>query len=72
MNYKHECYGLEKLLLADDDFLLYLFGGDNVEALRTDLKLRYEAGDRLITTQNCPDFSPVRGCPGHNSECVDE
>jgi hypothetical protein len=27
MNYRHECYGLEKLLLADDDFLLYLLVG---------------------------------------------
>lgn len=27
MDYKHECYDLEKLLLADDEFLLYLLGG---------------------------------------------
>ena len=27
MDYKHECYDLEKLLLADDEFLLYLFWG---------------------------------------------
>ncbi len=26
MDYKHECYDLEKLLLADDEFLLYLLG----------------------------------------------
>jgi hypothetical protein len=28
MDYKHECYDLEKLLLADDEFLLYLLGGE--------------------------------------------
>ena len=50
MDYKHECYDLEKLLLADDEFLLYLFGGDNSEALRRDLQMRYNAGERLITT----------------------
>jgi hypothetical protein len=72
MNYKHECYDLEKLLLADDGFLLYLLGSDNAEALRMDLQKRYEAGERLITTQECPDFSPVRGCPGHDGEAVDE
>ncbi len=26
MDYKHECYDLEKLLLADDELLLYLRG----------------------------------------------
>ncbi len=26
MDYKHECYDLEKLLLADDELLLYLLG----------------------------------------------
>ncbi|ATR02213.1 hypothetical protein NUKP32_56230 [Klebsiella variicola] len=72
MDYKHECYDLEKLLLADDEFLLYLFGGDNSEALRRDLQMRYNAGERLITTHECPDFSPIRGCPGHDCETIDE
>lgn len=72
MHYKHECYDLEKLLLADDEFLLYLLGGDSSEGLRSDLQKRYEAGDRLITTQECPNFSPIRGCPGHYCETVDE
>ena len=64
MDYKHECYDLEKLLLADDEFLLYLLGGENAEALRSDLQIRFNAGERLITTQECPEFSPVKGCPG--------
>lgn len=68
MNYKHECYDLEKLLLADDEFLLYLLGGDNAVTARADLQKRYDAGQRLITTDHCPNFSPTRGCPGHNSE----
>ncbi|WP_259274630.1 hypothetical protein [Klebsiella pneumoniae] len=62
MDYKHECYDLEKLLLADDEFLLYLLGGENAEALRSDLQIRFNAGERLITTQECPEFSPVKGC----------
>ena len=61
MDYKHECYDLEKLLLADDEFLLYLLGGENAEALRSDLQIRFNAGERLITTQECPEFSPVKG-----------
>ncbi|HDE2766614.1 TPA: hypothetical protein PCH14_004973 [Klebsiella pneumoniae] len=56
MDYKHECYDLEKLLLADDEFLLYLLGGENAEALRSDLQIRFNAGERLITTQECPEF----------------
>ncbi len=63
MDYKHECYDPpEKLLLADDEFLLYLLG-ENAEALRSDLQIRFNAGERLITTQECPEFSPVKGCP---------
>lgn len=72
MDYKHECYDLEKLLLADDEFLLYLLGGENAEALRSDLQIRFNAGERLITTQGCPEFSPVKGCPGHDCETIDE
>ena len=72
MDYKHECYDLEKLLLADDEFLLYLLGGENAEALRSDLQIRFNAGERLITTQECPEFSPVTGCPGHDCETIDE
>ncbi len=68
MDYKHECYDLEKLLLADDEFLLYLLGGENAEALRSDLQIRFNAGERLITTQECPEFSPVKGCPGHDCD----
>ncbi len=33
MDYKHECYDLEKLLLADDEFLLYLLGGGRMQKL---------------------------------------
>ncbi|KAA5791631.1 hypothetical protein F3G52_20785 [Klebsiella pneumoniae] len=72
MDYKHECYDLEKLLLADDEFLLYLLGGENAEALRSDLQIRFNAGERLITTQECPEFSHVKGCPGHDCETIDE
>ncbi|EMO2448615.1 hypothetical protein RZM79_004900 [Escherichia coli] len=72
MDYKHECYDLEKLLLADDEFLLYLLGGENAEALRSDLQIRFNAGERLITTQECPEFSPVKGCSGHDCETIDE
>ncbi|HGW1600588.1 TPA: hypothetical protein ACNMTC_003736 [Klebsiella pneumoniae] len=72
MDYKHECYDLEKLLLADDEFLLYLLGGENAEALRSDLQIRFNAGERLITTQECPEFSPVKGCLGHDCETIDE
>ncbi|MHB4679382.1 hypothetical protein ACYB5H_22265 [Klebsiella pneumoniae] len=72
MDYKHECYDLEKLLLADDEFLLYLLGGENAEALRSDLQIRFNAGERLITTQESPEFSPVKGCPGHDCETIDE
>lgn len=72
MDCKHECYDLEKLLLADDELLLYLLGSDNAKALRMDLQKRYEAGERLITPQECPNFSTIRGCPGHDCETVDE
>lgn len=71
MDYKHECYDLEKLLLADDEFLLYLLG-ENAEALRSDLQIRFNAGERLITTQECPEFSPVKGCHRHDCETIDE
>jgi hypothetical protein len=40
------------------------FWGENAEALRSDLQIRFNAGERLITTQECPEFSPVKGCPG--------
>ena len=52
MDYKHECYDLEKLLLADDEFLLYLLGGENAEALRSDLQIRFNAG--IFTCQGLP------------------
>ncbi len=60
MDYKHECYD-GKVTLADDEFLPL---GENAEALRSDLQIRFNAGERLITTQECPEFSPVKGCPG--------
>lgn len=53
-------------------FCSTFWGGENAEALRSDLQIRFNAGERLITTQECPEFSPVKGCPGHDCETIDE
>lgn len=71
MDYKHECYDWKSYFWLMMSFCS-TFWGENAEALRSDLQIRFNAGERLITTQECPEFSPVKGCHRHDCETIDE
>ncbi|EBG2148486.1 hypothetical protein FIP36_17220 [Salmonella enterica] len=64
-SYQHVNFSIERLLTEGSDSQLeYLFQKSAID-VRTELKARFDRGERFITTEACDNFCALNGCQGH-------
>jgi len=62
---RHLSVNIDYLLGMTDRKLNNMFPEYTAAETRQDLQERKDLGHRLIGSENCIGFDPVKGCPGH-------